>query len=167
MREPAVVVPIRVQMLSLIATGTPGGVGIGMKPPKLLVAGDVVRIEIDGLGVEQDLQLVVVLMHEVERALSPPGGLAPLEETRNREAPIRARRAADFPRGSRRPNRQVADTDRLVVLLSRLEDISARLETVAGTVAEPAQVENPQTPAESPLKEQSGAVEYVFRAAGG
>ncbi len=34
----------------VIATGTPGGVGIGMKPPKLLVAGDVVRIEIDGLG---------------------------------------------------------------------------------------------------------------------
>jgi 2-keto-4-pentenoate hydratase/2-oxohepta-3-ene-1,7-dioic acid hydratase in catechol pathway len=34
----------------VIATGTPSGVGIAMKPPKLLVAGDVVRIEIDGLG---------------------------------------------------------------------------------------------------------------------
>ena len=34
----------------IIATGTPSGVGIGMKPPQLLKAGDVVRIEIDGLG---------------------------------------------------------------------------------------------------------------------
>jgi 2-keto-4-pentenoate hydratase/2-oxohepta-3-ene-1,7-dioic acid hydratase in catechol pathway len=34
----------------VIATGTPGGVGIAMKPPRLLKAGDVVRIEIEGLG---------------------------------------------------------------------------------------------------------------------
>ncbi len=34
----------------LIATGTPSGVGIAMKPPKLLVEGDVVRIEIEGIG---------------------------------------------------------------------------------------------------------------------
>jgi len=34
----------------VIATGTPAGVGIGMKPPKLLRAGDVVRVEIDGIG---------------------------------------------------------------------------------------------------------------------
>ena len=34
----------------VIATGTPSGVGAVMKPPKLLRAGDVVRIEIDGLG---------------------------------------------------------------------------------------------------------------------
>ena len=34
----------------VIATGTPGGVGIAHKPPKLLVAGDVVRIEIEGIG---------------------------------------------------------------------------------------------------------------------
>ena len=34
----------------LIATGTPPGVGIGMKPPKFLVAGDVMELEIDGLG---------------------------------------------------------------------------------------------------------------------
>jgi 2-keto-4-pentenoate hydratase/2-oxohepta-3-ene-1,7-dioic acid hydratase in catechol pathway len=34
----------------IIATGTPSGVGIAMKPPKLLVAGDVVRIEIEGIG---------------------------------------------------------------------------------------------------------------------
>ena len=34
----------------VIATGTPAGVGIGMKPPHLLVAGDVVRIEIEGIG---------------------------------------------------------------------------------------------------------------------
>jgi len=35
----------------VIATGTPAGVGLGMSPPTFLRAGDVVRIEIDGLGV--------------------------------------------------------------------------------------------------------------------
>jgi 2-keto-4-pentenoate hydratase/2-oxohepta-3-ene-1,7-dioic acid hydratase in catechol pathway len=34
----------------VIATGTPSGVGMGFKPPKWLGAGDVVRIEIDGIG---------------------------------------------------------------------------------------------------------------------
>jgi len=34
----------------VIATGTPAGVGIGFKPPRYLKAGDVVRIEIDGIG---------------------------------------------------------------------------------------------------------------------
>jgi 2-keto-4-pentenoate hydratase/2-oxohepta-3-ene-1,7-dioic acid hydratase in catechol pathway len=34
----------------VIATGTPGGVGIAMKPPKLLQVGDVIRVDIDGLG---------------------------------------------------------------------------------------------------------------------
>ena len=35
---------------TVVATGTPGGVGVAMKPPKFLVAGDVVRIEISGIG---------------------------------------------------------------------------------------------------------------------
>jgi len=34
----------------LIATGTPAGVGIGFKPPRYLVPGDVVRIAISGIG---------------------------------------------------------------------------------------------------------------------
>lgn len=34
----------------IIATGTPVGVGIGFKPPKYLVAGDVVDVAITGLG---------------------------------------------------------------------------------------------------------------------
>jgi len=34
----------------IIATGTPAGVGMGLKPPQYLTAGDVVRIEIDGIG---------------------------------------------------------------------------------------------------------------------
>jgi 2-keto-4-pentenoate hydratase/2-oxohepta-3-ene-1,7-dioic acid hydratase in catechol pathway len=34
----------------VIATGTPAGVGMGMRPPRYLHAGDVVRVEIDGLG---------------------------------------------------------------------------------------------------------------------
>jgi 2-keto-4-pentenoate hydratase/2-oxohepta-3-ene-1,7-dioic acid hydratase in catechol pathway len=34
----------------VIATGTPAGVGMGFKPERWLAAGDVVRIEIDGIG---------------------------------------------------------------------------------------------------------------------
>lgn len=34
----------------VIATGTPAGVGMGLKPPRWLAHGDVVRIEIDGIG---------------------------------------------------------------------------------------------------------------------
>jgi 2-keto-4-pentenoate hydratase/2-oxohepta-3-ene-1,7-dioic acid hydratase in catechol pathway len=34
----------------LIATGTPQGVGIGFKPPKFLKAGDIVKLEISGIG---------------------------------------------------------------------------------------------------------------------
>ncbi len=34
----------------LIATGTPPGVGMGMKPPTYLAPGDVMELEIDGLG---------------------------------------------------------------------------------------------------------------------
>lgn len=35
----------------VIATGTPEGVGVGFKPPRFLHRGDVVRIEIEGIGV--------------------------------------------------------------------------------------------------------------------
>ena len=34
----------------VISTGTPPGVGLGMKPPQYLKAGDVVELGIDGLG---------------------------------------------------------------------------------------------------------------------
>jgi len=34
----------------VIATGTPAGVGMGFNPPKYLKSGDVMRIEIDGIG---------------------------------------------------------------------------------------------------------------------
>ena len=34
----------------VIATGTPGGVGVARKPPEFLKVGDVVRIEIEGIG---------------------------------------------------------------------------------------------------------------------
>ena len=36
---------------TVIAMGTPSGVGMGMDPPKFLKPGDVVRCEIDGIGV--------------------------------------------------------------------------------------------------------------------
>jgi 2-keto-4-pentenoate hydratase/2-oxohepta-3-ene-1,7-dioic acid hydratase in catechol pathway len=39
----------------LIATGTPPGVGLGMKPPTYLKAGDVVELEIDGLGEQRQI----------------------------------------------------------------------------------------------------------------
>ncbi len=35
----------------VIATGTPAGVGIGFNPPKFLTQGDVIRIEVSGIGV--------------------------------------------------------------------------------------------------------------------
>lgn len=41
----------------IITTGTPPGVGMGMKPPQFLKAGDVVTLGIDGLG-EQRQQVV-------------------------------------------------------------------------------------------------------------
>jgi 2-keto-4-pentenoate hydratase/2-oxohepta-3-ene-1,7-dioic acid hydratase in catechol pathway len=36
----------------IISTGTPPGVGMGQKPPKFLRAGNVIRLGIDGLGVQ-------------------------------------------------------------------------------------------------------------------
>lgn len=36
---------------TIIAMGTPAGVGMGFEPPKYLACGDVVRCEIDGIGV--------------------------------------------------------------------------------------------------------------------
>ena len=36
---------------TIIATGTPAGVGMGFQPPKYLKSGDVVRCEIEGIGV--------------------------------------------------------------------------------------------------------------------
>ena len=39
----------------VIATGTPSGVGFKMKPhPKFLQVGDIVKIEIEGIGVLQN-----------------------------------------------------------------------------------------------------------------
>ena len=35
---------------TVIATGTPGGVGMGMDPPKFLQRGDVVKCTIEGIG---------------------------------------------------------------------------------------------------------------------
>ena len=37
----------------IITTGTPPGVGSGMKPPKFLNVGDVVTLGIEGLGVQR------------------------------------------------------------------------------------------------------------------
>jgi len=41
----------------IIATGTPPGVGLGMKPPVFLKPGDVMRLTISGLG-EQKQRVV-------------------------------------------------------------------------------------------------------------
>jgi 2,4-diketo-3-deoxy-L-fuconate hydrolase len=37
----------------LVSTGTPPGVGMGMKPPRYLKAGDVVELSIEGLGIQK------------------------------------------------------------------------------------------------------------------
>lgn len=37
----------------LIATGTPAGVGLGMKPPRFLRAGDVMELSVEGLGTQR------------------------------------------------------------------------------------------------------------------
>lgn len=37
----------------IIATGTPSGVGLGMKPPKFLKPGDVMELEVEGLGAQR------------------------------------------------------------------------------------------------------------------
>ena len=39
----------------VISTGTPPGVGLGMKPPRSLKAGDVVKLGIDGLGEQRHI----------------------------------------------------------------------------------------------------------------
>ncbi|NOY40742.1 MAG: fumarylacetoacetate hydrolase family protein [Planctomycetes bacterium] len=39
----------------LITTGTPPGVGMGMKPPRFLKSGDVVELEITGLGTQRQV----------------------------------------------------------------------------------------------------------------
>jgi 2,4-didehydro-3-deoxy-L-rhamnonate hydrolase len=39
----------------VITTGTPPGVGLGMKPPRFLKPGDVMRVGIEGLGEQKQL----------------------------------------------------------------------------------------------------------------
>lgn len=39
----------------VVSTGTPPGVGMGMKPPRYLKAGDVVELGIEGLGTQQQV----------------------------------------------------------------------------------------------------------------
>ena len=46
---------ITLQPGDVIATGTPAGVGVGFKPPKYLISGDVVRVEIGGVGVLENM----------------------------------------------------------------------------------------------------------------
>ncbi len=56
--KPAYLVSYLSQFMSLepgdvISTGTPPGVGLGMKPPVYLQAGDIVSVSVDGLGTQQ------------------------------------------------------------------------------------------------------------------
>jgi 2-keto-4-pentenoate hydratase/2-oxohepta-3-ene-1,7-dioic acid hydratase in catechol pathway len=39
----------------VVSTGTPPGVGLGMKPPRYLKAGDVVELGIEGLGIQRQV----------------------------------------------------------------------------------------------------------------
>lgn len=42
---------VTLQPGDVIATGTPGGVGLAMKPPRFLKPGDIVEVEVEGIGV--------------------------------------------------------------------------------------------------------------------
>jgi 2-keto-4-pentenoate hydratase/2-oxohepta-3-ene-1,7-dioic acid hydratase in catechol pathway len=44
---------MRLQPGDVIATGTPSGVGMGMKPPRFLRPGDVMELEVEGLGTQR------------------------------------------------------------------------------------------------------------------
>jgi 2-keto-4-pentenoate hydratase/2-oxohepta-3-ene-1,7-dioic acid hydratase in catechol pathway len=57
----------------VVATGTPAGVGITMTPPRLLKAGDVVRIEIEGIGA---IENPVIDEPPGTAAAAGPGGAA-------------------------------------------------------------------------------------------
>ncbi len=46
---------MRLEAGDIILTGTPPGVGMGMKPPQYLKAGDVVELSIDGLGRQETM----------------------------------------------------------------------------------------------------------------
>ena len=41
---------MRLRTGDIIATGTPSGVGMGMKPQRFLKAGDIMEIEVEGCG---------------------------------------------------------------------------------------------------------------------
>jgi len=41
----------------VISTGTPAGVGLGMKPPVYLKSGDVIELGIDGMGEQKQTAL--------------------------------------------------------------------------------------------------------------
>jgi 2,4-diketo-3-deoxy-L-fuconate hydrolase len=49
----------------IVSTGTPSGVGHGMKPPKYLRPGDVVEMGIDGLG--ESRQRMVAWKPQIQR----------------------------------------------------------------------------------------------------
>jgi 2,4-diketo-3-deoxy-L-fuconate hydrolase len=53
----------------LISTGTPAGVGLGMKPPQYLKPGDIVELGVDGLG-ESRQRVVAWQGAEFEKAVS-------------------------------------------------------------------------------------------------
>ena len=55
----------------IITTGTPPGVGAGMKPPQFLNVGDVVTLGIDGLG--EQAQRVVAWSRRLRRAPAATG----------------------------------------------------------------------------------------------
>ena len=53
----------------VISTGTPAGVGLGMKPPQYLKAGDVVELGIEGLGESRQRVVSFAATHQYSTAL--------------------------------------------------------------------------------------------------
>ena len=54
----------------VISTGTPAGVGLGMKPPQYLKAGDLVELGIEGLGESQQRVINFSEDHHTSKAVS-------------------------------------------------------------------------------------------------
>ena len=44
----------------MLLTGTPAGVGVGRKPPVFMNPGDVVEVEIDGIGVLRNTMITAI-----------------------------------------------------------------------------------------------------------
>ena len=90
----------------VITTGTPAGVGLGMKPePRYLQAGDVVELGIDGLGSARQEVVAYCMKHFSVIALRGDAGRLSAAAAEPTAVAPRRRRIASILRSSRRERR--------------------------------------------------------------